>query len=61
MKTYTETINFLAEKALQRLISGNESPMVGRYETMVVSFIYGVSSEKVFDDVYDRYIEISNK
>lgn len=61
MKTYEETVNFLAEKALQRMVAGNDSPMVGKYETSVVAFVYGMSSEKVFDDVYDRYSEISNK
>ena len=55
MKTYTETIDWIAEQAFRRYMTGGDSPMAGRYETSVVSFVFGVAREKVFDDIIDKY------
>lgn len=55
MKTYQETVDWLADTAYNRYMSGSDSPMVGRYETSVVAFIFNISSKQVFDDVYDKY------
>lgn len=59
MKSYCETIAYLAEKAYSRFILGYDSYMVGKYETHVVGFIYNIPSEKVFDDVYDLFTKMS--
>lgn len=55
MKTYEETTSWLAKTAYDRWMGGGDSPMVGRYETSVVSFVFDINHTQVFDDILDKY------
>jgi hypothetical protein len=58
MKTYTETIKYLAKGAFSEYMSGSNEYL--SVETSVIEFIYDVDYETVDKDFYDAFNAIKD-
>jgi len=61
MKTYQEVINRVADSGYHRLMSGSmNDPFYGENFSLI-SFIYNVSTEKIYKDSSKELVKIQKK